>query len=523
MKSMIGKIMTRRFTRRSFLAGLGATAALPILAACEPQVITEEKVVVVEKEVPIEKIVTQVVEKEVQQVVTVEVEKAVEVERVVTVEVEKAIEVVKKEIVEVEKEVIVEREKVVTATMAPEAPRVTLSYWTWWYPWGESEETEILQVFEGENPGWTYEVTLTPWTEFRNALRIGYAGGERPDFHGVWNGSETRLWADQWEPLQDALEAQHGLAWTKRYIKPAFALPYDYDAEKSNFVFAPAGVMAWGLMFYNLAVFDKFGVKPPDGFEMTYDELVDASKAFKDGGIQSFAYPAQERGQNGDIYNNFLSMLTGPSPWALDQAEAGELKFTDPVMVEALANYRKMMIDDGVLYDDPLAVTPPEIGRMRDEELVAMFYGGSIMKRRAVNNDLLDKWRVMAFPQMPGTLRSSRPNFDVMYGLAAPKEGDNKDGAIAAATFINSDQAQKTSAKIFTPAVQGFPEVPTGNAGFDAHYDYMIEMMAVAHPRMPRYQEVFEAKLDAVEFMILGSKTPQEAMQHIQDAFDSRE
>ena len=51
----------------------------------------------------------------------------------------------------------------------------------------------------------------------------------------------------------------------------------------------------------------------------------------------------------------------------------------------------------------------------------------------------------------------------------------------------------------------------------------MIEMMAVAHPRMPRYQEVFEAKLDAVEFMILGSKTPQEAMQHIQDAFDSRE
>ncbi len=520
---MIGKIMTRRFTRRSFLAGLGATAALPVLAACQPQVVTEEKVVVVEKEVPIEKIVTQVVVKEVQQVITVEVEKAVEVEKVITVEVEKAIEVVKKEIVEVEKEVIVEREKVVTATMAPEAPRVTLSYWTWWYPWGESEETEILQVFEGENPGWTYEVTLTPWTEFRNALRIGYAGGERPDFHGVWNGSETRLWADQWEPLQDALKAQHGPVWTKRYIKPAFALPYDYDAEKSNFVFAPAGVMAWGFMFYNLAVFDKFGVKPPDGFEMTYDELVEASKAFKDAGIQSFAYPAQERGQNGDIYNNFLSMLTGPSPWPLDQAEAGELKFTDPVLVEALANYRKMMIDDGVLYDDPLAVTPPEIGRMRDEELVAMFYGGSIMKRHAVNNDLLDKWRVMAFPQMPGTLRSSRPNFDVMYGLAAPKEGDNKDGAIAAATFINSDQAQKTSAKIFTPAVQGFPEVPTGNAGFDAHYDHMIEMMAVAHPRMPRYQEVFEAKLDAVEFMILGSKTPQEAMQHIQDAFDSRE
>ena len=41
--------MSRRFTRRSIMAGLGAIAALPILAACQPQIIEVEKVQVVEK------------------------------------------------------------------------------------------------------------------------------------------------------------------------------------------------------------------------------------------------------------------------------------------------------------------------------------------------------------------------------------------------------------------------------------------------------------------------------------------
>ena len=83
--------MAHRFARRSFLTGLGAMATLPILAACEPQVVTEERVVLVEKEVPVERVVTQVVEKEVQKVITVEVERPVEVERIITVEVEKVV------------------------------------------------------------------------------------------------------------------------------------------------------------------------------------------------------------------------------------------------------------------------------------------------------------------------------------------------------------------------------------------------------------------------------------------------
>ena len=118
--------LSTRFTRRSFLAGLGATATLPILAACQPQIV--EKVV----ERPVEVVVTREVEKIVEKEMVVE--KPVEVMVEVTREVEKVVEVERETIVEVEKETIVEIEKVVevekVVTMVPpmKPEMITITY-----------------------------------------------------------------------------------------------------------------------------------------------------------------------------------------------------------------------------------------------------------------------------------------------------------------------------------------------------------------------------------------------------------
>ncbi len=137
---MFDNIFPRRLTRRSFLAGLGAASALPVLAACEPQIIEVEKIQVVEREVPVERVVTQVIRESVDRIITVEVEKPVEVERIITVEVEKPVvmeKIVRVEVekpveivrevervitVEVEKETIVEREKIVEVEVEVEKP-----------------------------------------------------------------------------------------------------------------------------------------------------------------------------------------------------------------------------------------------------------------------------------------------------------------------------------------------------------------------------------------------------------------
>ena len=177
---MFDKALFRRLTRRSFLAGLGATTALPILAACQPQVVTEERVVVVEKEVPVERVVTQIVEKTVQQVITVEVEKAVEVEKVITVEVEKAIEVIKKEIVEVEKVVIVEKEVIVEVEVA--APKgyqkmdATLRITHWW---GEIWQN-FFEMME-EKTGIKVKDEGTAFSGYFQKVLTQLVGGTAPD------------------------------------------------------------------------------------------------------------------------------------------------------------------------------------------------------------------------------------------------------------------------------------------------------------------------------------------------------
>ena len=52
---MEAKFLSNRFSRRAFLGGLGATAALPVLAACQPQVVevVKKETVIVEKEVTV--------------------------------------------------------------------------------------------------------------------------------------------------------------------------------------------------------------------------------------------------------------------------------------------------------------------------------------------------------------------------------------------------------------------------------------------------------------------------------------
>ena len=52
------QLRARKLSRRSVLAGLGATALLPILAACEPQIVEVEKQVVVTQIVEVEVVAT---------------------------------------------------------------------------------------------------------------------------------------------------------------------------------------------------------------------------------------------------------------------------------------------------------------------------------------------------------------------------------------------------------------------------------------------------------------------------------
>jgi ABC-type glycerol-3-phosphate transport system substrate-binding protein len=196
---MEAKILSSRFTRRSFLAGLGATTALPILAACEPQVVEKvvERPVIVKETVVVEKVVA--VEKV--------VEKPVEVEKEVTRVVEKVVEVEKEKIVEVEveKPVVVEKEKVVEVEVAarPKMIEATLRLNTWadWFK-------PLVPILK-EATGVQVDREVYPYSGHREKLMTQFVAGVGPDITWINGDWMPEFWiAGVFKPFDDWVKTE---------------------------------------------------------------------------------------------------------------------------------------------------------------------------------------------------------------------------------------------------------------------------------------------------------------------------
>ena len=170
------------FTKFRLIFAMAALFAIFALVACQPEPeivqVEVERVVEVEKEVPVEVEVERVVEVEkevqVEVEVPVEVEKVVEVEKEVPVEVEKIVEVP----VEVEVEKIVE-------VMAPEGPKNTIVFsdlnWT-----SAQVQNRIAQYIVEEGYGFPTDLIF---------------GGTLPLFQGLRSG-DTHVTMEIWLPNQ---------------------------------------------------------------------------------------------------------------------------------------------------------------------------------------------------------------------------------------------------------------------------------------------------------------------------------
>ena len=231
-----------RFTRRSFLMGLGASAALPILAACQPQVV--ERTV----EVP-------VVIKE-----TVVVEKIVEMERIV----EKP--------VEIEKEVIVEKEVERVVIVEPTAlPPVEMNFW-----YGKPEFRvplqNIMKLFRLSKGASHINITVTTFpndvaeAKLKTALAAGV--GQAPDF-----------WADQGRPILDERSKEGNFLELTGRVDQSLMLPIAKDqmTVEGKLWGIAAGTFAVGLG-YDVDLFDDNGFKVPttwDEFDLLCQDVQD--------------------------------------------------------------------------------------------------------------------------------------------------------------------------------------------------------------------------------------------------------
>ena len=322
------KVLTRRFGRRSFLAGLGAASALPILAACTPEVIEVERVQVVEKEVPVERIVTQIVREEVQKVVTVEVEKQVEVEKVITVQVEKAVQIEVEKVITVQVEKQVEVEKAVTVeverrvevevevtrvvereVMMPGAMR-PLSGKLWFMDRGSkalagqrpsSRQNALAaamtqyKVFHPEVEVELTDVPPTSWSAWGPAM---YAAREAPDIihvdaepgsasvGAVLSGTEQEV-LNFYDYLDEPNPYSGGRPWRKDWVDDNLLFSRG-NSDVDKYWVHIHNQMLIRTVFTNVPLAEQYGVKDGDLSALSYTEAYDVFSQMEADDIQAW-------------------------------------------------------------------------------------------------------------------------------------------------------------------------------------------------------------------------------------------
>ncbi len=217
--------------------------------------------------------------------------------------------------------------------------KTTLTMWSW-SPITRTCD-KMLAAFEEENPDIDIEFTYYNYDpEYLSALSAAAASDSLPDIIGLQPGSLTAQYADYLVDYTSYAEEEWGESWKDNYPEMIANQIQMGNAEgdEGNYILpVEAQVIT---IVYNKNVFDEYKLEVPT----TYDELKEVCKTLNDNGVAPLFFG----GANGWQCVNVFTMLCSQLDTTMfDKAQAGEIKWTDEKMVEAMSNF-KLMFDDGI-------------------------------------------------------------------------------------------------------------------------------------------------------------------------------
>lgn len=299
----------RRLNRRDFLRIVGAGAGTALLAACGKEVeVTRE----------IDKIVKETV-----------VETVVEKETILeTVIVEGTPQVIEQEVTRVvEKEVPVE--KIVQVTAPPEKVTLHIAYWGSALGKTDVLESVVFPRFTEMHPHVTVEHESAPWGDYWVRFNTLAAAGDLPD---VYANSPAYVWehANRGMSVNVQPYADLDLDEDAYFEAPMQGARYPY---KDDDLYAfPLQWNAGGL-FYNKDMFDAEGMAYPDE-TWTYDDMLEAAKPFTkdtdgDGKIDQWGVYSTSQ------YNTLIPVIKSFGGFCLNE-EYTKSRLTEPEAIEAV-------------------------------------------------------------------------------------------------------------------------------------------------------------------------------------------
>ena len=412
-------------------------------------------------------------------------------------------------------------------TAVSAADETSVSLWTW-SPITRTAE-KMIDAFEKANPDITIDYTNYNYNpEYLQALSAASASDNLADIVGLQPGSLTQTYSDYLIDLSDYAKAEWGDDWTSVYdnVTQSQLQLGNKDGDDGHYILPIETQDIY--VEYNKTLFEQLGFKVPT----TYDELVEVSKTLRDNGYAPLFFG----GADGWQHVNLLLMCTSQiSDTLFDECQNGEKAWTCDEMKQAMTNYKKLF-DDGVMQDGSLSSTSYSDGTtLFLAGQAGMMLLGSWWAQEYTSEDVSDavaNWDYDYFylPALEEGLSDSKAIGGVDFGYGITKNCENPDLAWKAlVSFATGEGAQEiandmnnhlsypniepdTSAMVERDGLQNVVD-EFNRSGKDIAAGLVNQRIAE-----PTIETAIQ---EAMQGLIGGTYSVDEATQHIQDAQDA--
>ena len=412
-------------------------------------------------------------------------------------------------------------------TAVSAADETSVSLWTW-SPITRTAE-KMIDAFEKANPDITIDYTNYNYNpEYLQALSAASASDNLADIVGLQPGSLTQTYSDYLIDLSDYAKAEWGDDWTSVYdnVTQSQLQLGNKDGDDGHYILPIETQDIY--VEYNKTLFEQLGLRVPT----TYDELVEVSKTLRDNGYAPLFFG----GADGWQHVNLLLMCTSQiSDTLFDECQTGEKAWTCDEMKQAMTNYKKLF-DDGVMQDGSLSSTSYSDGTtLFLAGQAGMMLLGSWWAQEYTSEDVSDavaNWDYDYFylPALEEGLSDSKAIGGVDFGYGITKNCENPDLAWKAlVSFATGEGAQEiandmnnhlsypniepdTSAMVERDGLQNVVD-EFNRSGKDIAAGLVNQRIAE-----PTIETAIQ---EAMQGLIGGTYSVDEATQHIQDAQDA--
>jgi raffinose/stachyose/melibiose transport system substrate-binding protein len=244
--------------------------------------------------------------------------------------------------------------------------------------WGAVIE-EIYKEFQAAHPGVKIETESYPDQPYQEKMKIYATARQLPDVFKYWSFS-TLL-----KPLVDeklVVELNKADFASINFIPGAL----ESNVWDGKLYGIPVSGDLW-VMYYNKAMFDKYGVKVPT----TMNELFAAAEVFKKNGLIPISSDGKDSWPFCLLFDNLVIRYTGDVTYPT-QAIARKVHFTDEPFVQA-ATLMQKMTKEGLFQADLVTSDYGASRNLFGQEAAAMYMMGSWELGLANDTNFSDEFR----------------------------------------------------------------------------------------------------------------------------------